>query len=309
MRSSPFIHQAADGMAIHVRHWLPETKPTAIILVAHGMAEHAARYERLATALTQAGLEVYAPDHRGHGQTGLASSSLGYFGDSGGMRRVVEDLHELSAFAQAQGPGLPVYLLGHSMGSFISQYYISLFGAELAGCILSGTAGPMPAGLLAGGSLVANLGSIFKGRRAGAPLANKLSFGSYNDAFKPNRTAFDWLSRDNAEVDKYIADPLCGFLCSYGFFRDLMGAFRAIHSPEALAAIPPNLPIYLVAGAADPVGAARGSVDALAELYKGLGIKDVEEKLYEGARHEILNETNRDEVTKDILDWLRRHRT
>lgn len=308
MRSSPFIHQASDGMAIHVQHWLPEANAKAIVLVAHGMAEHAARYERLATALTGAGFEVYAPDHRGHGQTGLASSSLGYFGDKGGMRRVVDDLHELSGLAKTQAPGLPVYFFGHSMGSFIGQYYIALYGSELAGCILSGTSGPMPTALLAGGSLVANLGSLFKGRKAGAPLANKLSFGSYNDAFKPTRTDFDWLSRDKVEVDKYVADPLCGFLCSYGFFQDLMGAFKVIHSPASLAAIPQGLPVYLISGAADPVGGATGSVDALAALYRGLGIQDVELKLYEGARHEILNETNRDEVTADILAWLARHK-
>lgn len=307
MRTSSYIYTARDGVAIHVRHWLPEGKAKAIILVAHGMAEHAARYERFATSLTQAGFEVHAPDHRGHGQTGEKASSLGYFGNRGGFRQVVEDLHGISEKARADAPGLPVYLFGHSMGSFVAQYYIALFGAELSGCVLSGTSGPMPGALLAGGSLVANLGSLFKGRRAPAPLANKLSFGSYNDAFKPTRTEFDWLSRDTAEVDKYVADPLCGFLCSYGFFQDLMRGLKEIHSPGTLAAIPEALPVYLVAGAADPVGAASGSVDALAEIYRGLGLTDVEEKLYPGARHEILNETNRDEVSTDILAWLARH--
>jgi alpha-beta hydrolase superfamily lysophospholipase len=190
------------------------------------------------------------------------------------------------------------------MGSFLSQGYIALYGEGLSGCVLSGTSGPMPAALLGGGKTVAALGCLFKGRHAKAPLADKLSFGSYNDAFKPNRTRFDWLSRDNAEVDKYVADPFCGFLCSYGFFKDLLAGFSFIHDPATMRRIPQALPIFLVAGSADPVGAASGAVDRLAGMYRDLGIKDVEEKLYKDARHEILNELNRDEVMADILAWL-----
>jgi len=303
MKTAHFIHTASDGVQVYVRNWLPEGEPKALMLIAHGMAEHGARYERLAEKLTAAGFAVWVPDHRGHGKTG-EMGELGYFADKEGFRRVIDDLHEVAVQASSTNSGLPLFLLGHSMGSFLSQGYIALYGEGLSGCILSGTSGPMPKALLGGGKAVAALGCLFKGRHAKAPLADKLSFGSYNDAFKPNRTRFDWLSRDNAEVDKYIADPFCGFLCSYGFFKDLLAGFAFIHDPSTMRRIPQSLPVYLVAGAADPVGAASGSVDRLAEMYRELGIKDVEEKLYKDARHEVLNELNRGEVMADILAWL-----
>lgn len=303
MKKAHFIHKASDGVQVYVRNWLPEGKPRALMLLAHGMAEHGARYERFAEKLTAAGFAVWAPDHRGHGKTG-EMGELGYFADNEGFLRVIDDLHEVAVQASSTHPGLPLFLLGHSMGSFLSQGYIALHGGELSGCVLSGTSGPMPAALLGGGKTVAALGCLFKGRHAKAPLADKLSFGSYNDAFKPNRTRFDWLSRDDAEVDKYVADPLCGFLCSYGFFKDLLEGFSFIHDPATMRRIPQALPVLLVAGAADPVGAASGSVDRLAAMYRELGIKDVEEKLYKDARHEILNELNRDEVMADIIAWL-----
>jgi alpha-beta hydrolase superfamily lysophospholipase len=304
MKSAHFSFIASDGKAIYVRNWLPSGDPKAIVLVAHGMAEHGARYERFAEALTAKGFVVFAPDHRGHGKTAATEAELGYFGDKDGFARVVEDLHELALEAQKRFSGLSLFLFGHSMGSFLSQGYISLYGDGLSGCILSGTSGPMPGVMSAGGKLIAALGCAFKGPHAPAPLATKMSFGSYNDAFKPNRTEFDWLSSDNAEVDKYVADPLCGFVCSYEFYRDLLKGLGHFQSKEAMAKIPKKLPIYLVSGALDPVGGATGSVTALAQTYRGLGIADVEDKLYAGDHHEILNETNRDEVTADILAWI-----
>ena len=304
MTVAHFTHISNDGKSIYVRHWLPSAQPKAIILLAHGMAEHSARYERFAEKLTAAGWEVYAPDHRGHGKTAATEAELGYLADKEGFRRVVDDLHEIEALAKGEHAGLPVFLFGHSMGSFLSQAYIALYGEDLSGCVLSGTSGPMPAALLSAGKAIAGIGCIFKGRHAKAPLANKMSFGSYNDAFKPNRTEFDWLSRDKAEVDKYVADPLCGYVCTYGFFKDFLQGLAFIHKPETMARIPKGLPIFLVSGSADPVGGATGSVDKLFEMYRGLGIGDVEMKLYKDAHHEILNETNRDEVTADILTWL-----
>lgn len=303
MKSAHYIHKASDGKSIYVRHWLPEGEPKALILVAHGMAEHGARYERFAEKLTQAGFAVWVPDHRGHGKT-AAEGELGYLADKEGFRRVIDDLHEIAVQASTTCSGLPLFLFGHSMGSFLSQGYIGLYGQGLAGCVLSGTSGPMPAALLMGGKTVAAIGCLFRGRHALAPLADKMSFGSYNDAFKPTRTKFDWLSRDEAEVDKYVADPLCGFVCTYGFFKDFLDGLGFIHEPATMARIPTSLPVYLVAGGADPVGAASGAVEALAGIYRKSGMKDVEMKLYEGGRHEILNETNRTEVMADVLAWL-----
>jgi alpha-beta hydrolase superfamily lysophospholipase len=307
MKAAHYSHTASDGTPIFVRHWQPSGAAKALLLLAHGKSEHGARYERFAEALTKAGYEVWAPDHRGHGQTAEATG-LGYFADREGFRLVIEDLHEIRLEAAAGHPELPFFFFGHSMGSFLGQGYIALHGEGLAGAVLCGTAGPMPGGLILAGKLVAALGCLFKGRRAKAPLAEKMSFGAYNDAFKPNRTAFDWLSRDEAEVDKYVADPLCGFDCSYGFFDDLLKGLAFIQDPATKARIPAGLPVLMIAGARDPVGGATGSVDVLATSYRDRGMTDVELKLYPEARHEILNETNRDEVTADVLGWLEKRR-
>ena len=291
MKTEEFSFISDDGKSIHVYHWAPEGEAKACVLIAHGMAEHAARYARFAEALTKAGYEAWAPDHRGHGKT-AAEGELGWLADSDGFRRVVDDLHGLAARIKSERPGKKVFLFGHSWGSFLSQGFISAYGSELAGCVLSGTAGDGGAAVKAG-KVVAALGCAFKGQRAKAPLMNTMSFGSFNKAFEPARTQFEWLSRDPAEVDKYVADPFCGFLCTYGFFRDLLGGLSWVHAPATMAAIPKDLPIYMFAGAKDPVGAATGSFDWLYDRYKTLGIKDATRKLYPDGRHEVLNEIGR----------------
>jgi len=302
MKTEEFSLIADDGKSVHVYHWSPRAEPKACVLIAHGMAEHAARYARFAEALTGAGYEVWAPDHRGHGKT-AAEGELGWLADSDGFRRVVEDLRGLSVRIHGERPGKKLFLFGHSWGSFLSQGFISLYGADLAGCVLCGTAGDGGAAVKAG-RVVAALGCAFKGQRAKAPLMNSMSFGSFNNAFQPARTDFDWLSRDPAEVDKYVSDPFCGFLCSYGFFRDLLGGLSWIHAPATAAAIPKDLPIYMIAGAKDPVGAAPGTFDKLFERYRSLGVADVGKKLYPDGRHEVLNDTCRDEAGSDVIAWL-----
>ncbi len=302
MKTEEFSHISDDGKSIHVYHWAPEGKAKASVLVAHGMAEHAARYARFAGVLCGAGYEVWAPDHRGHGKT-AAEGELGWLADRDGFRRVVEDLHGLSQRVRRERPGVPLFLFGHSWGSFLSQGFIALYGGELAGCVLSGTAGSGGA-VVKAGRAVAAIGCAFKGQRAPAPLMNSMSFGSFNDAFKPTRTEFDWLSRDNAEVDAYVADPYCGFLCSYGFFRDLLAGLSWIHDPATVAGVPRSLPVLMIAGAKDPVGAAPGTFMRQFELYRALGLKDVSQRLYPDGRHEVLNDTCRDEAGADVLAWL-----
>jgi len=305
MIANEFSFIADDGKSIHTYRWSPDSLPKACILVAHGMAEHAARYARLAESLTKAGYEVWAPDHRGHGKT-AAEGELGWLAEKDGFRRVVLDLHGLASQIRQERPGLKLFLFGHSWGSFLSQGFISLYGDELAGCILSGTAyssGP----LLKVGLLLAKLGCLLKGNKVQSPLLNTMSFGSFNNAFKPNRTAFDWLSRDEAEVDKYVADPLCGFIPTFGFFRDLIQGFNWIYHPDAMSVIPKKLPLYLFAGDKDPVGGATGAFNLLRTKYQQLGMLDLSDKLYTDGRHEMLNETVRSDVAKDILNWLERH--
>ena len=305
MKATEFSYIADDGKSIHVYRWAPELKPKACLLVAHGMAEHAARYARLAEKLTKAGYEVWAPDHRGHGKT-AAEGELGWFADRAGFRRVIDDLHVLARRCKQELPGTKSFLMGHSMGSFLSQGFITLYGNEIDGCILSGT-GLNRGALLGVARLIAALGCTFKGQKRPTPMMNSMSFGAFNKAFEPNRTAFDWLSRDPAEVDKYIKDPLCGFVVTFGLFRDLLAGFKWIDRPKSFATIPKNLPLYLFAGQKVPVGAATGAFALLQRSYQTAGIVDIETKLYPDGRHEMLNDTVRDEVSADIQSWLDRH--
>jgi alpha-beta hydrolase superfamily lysophospholipase len=194
--------------------------------------------------------------------------------------------------------------MGHSWGSFLVQYYIEDEGAAIDGCILSGTRGPDGMRIKAGAVALALISAVM-GPRRGSRLSRVLSDGPFNIPFKPNRTAFDWLSRDEKEIDAYVADPASGMLCSAGFYRDLGALLKAIHQPERMAAIRKDMPVYVFAGNSDPVGDMGSSPTALVNAYRSLGIKDLSFVLYPGARHELLNETNREEATGDLIVWLR----
>lgn len=302
-----------DGTQLFLRVWSPESPVKAVVQVVHGMAEHSKRYERLAEVLCAQGIEVWADDHRGHGKTAQEGKNppesgglLGHCADKNGFFKVVKDLEHISEIIKQERPGLPLFLFGHSWGSFLAQAYIERSGMNLAGCVLSGTRGPGGPEIAIGAALVSFIAAI-KGGRKFSPLAYSLADGSYNKAFKPNRTDFDWLSRDEAEVDAYVADPLCGFPCSVAFYRDLFKGLQQIHSDKALDSIPKNLPIFVFAGSADPVGSMGESPTKLVESYKQRGIQDLEFILYPEGRHEMLNERNRDEVANNLLSWINRH--
>ncbi|HZB67665.1 MAG TPA: alpha/beta fold hydrolase, partial [Ornithinibacter sp.] len=207
MQSTTTTVTASDGTALHTNRWLPDGPPKAAVQLAHGMAEHSARYARLAAALTDARFAVYAHDHRGHGTTG-GEDDHGFFADENGWASVVDDMRRVTRLAQDENPGLPLFLLGHSMGSFLARSYVIEDSGDLAGLVLSGTGGD-PGLLGKAGLLLAKAEARARGRRHVSPLLDKLSFGRYNAAFKPNRTPFDWLSRDEAEVDAYMADTMC----------------------------------------------------------------------------------------------------
>lgn len=306
--SQPVTVTMSDGVDVFVNRWLPadDATPRAIVQIAHGMAEHSDRYARLAERLVAEGYVVYANDHRGHGRTASDERDRGYFADRDGFNCAVRDLHVVTQRARDDFPGLPVYLLGHSMGSFLSRAYAARWGSELAGLVLIGTAGDP--GLLGRiGRLVARAEARLRGRRHRSTLLTKLTFGAYNKQFKPARTEFDWLSRDEAEVDAYVADPRCGEVFTSAFYVDLLGGLRAINSDEVVAATPNELPIYLTAGQRDPVGDNGAGVGAVAAQYRRLGSTDVTLQLWPEARHEILNETNRDEVIDQLVHWLARH--
>ena len=310
-----------DGTRLFLRRWLPSLQPEAVLHIAHGMAEHSGRYGRLAEKLCEAGLEVWVADQRGHGKTADKAVNgpgkgglLGHCGDTDTFERLTADIHGINMEIRKKRPGIPLFLMGHSWGSFIAQNYIGRKqmegsgpgGKTIDGCILSGTRGPGGFKIRAGIPFLTALAAL-RGKRRGSPLARAMADGPYNKAFAPNRTAFDWLSRDKAEVDAYCRDPLCGMLCSVGFYRDLAKGLYRIHRPEAMEHIRKDLPIYVFCGNADPVGDMGNSPTALVNAYRSLGIKEMEFVLYPGARHEPLNETNRDEVGANLLSWIRRH--
>lgn len=201
---------------------------------------------------------------------------------------------------------MTLVLFGHSMGSFLSRHYSMLYANELSGLVLSSTGGdPGIIGKI--GLLIAKMDTRIHGKKAKSEIMNKLSFGAFNGAFKPNRTDYDWLSRDNAEVDKYISDPLCGTVFTAGFFCEMLGGIGYINKKENIAKIPKNLPIYIFSGAKDPVGASTKGVTQVYKTLKAAGLGDLTLKFYEDGRHEMLNEINRDEVFSDVIGWLNKH--
>jgi alpha-beta hydrolase superfamily lysophospholipase len=313
-----------DGIRLYLRRWevspeAPGNPPRAVLHIIHGMAEHSLRYERLARRLNGEGIAVWVADQRGHGRTADTKTNdpgrgglLGHCADRDGFSRVTADIDLINRSIKAEYPGVPLFLLGHSWGSFIAQNYIETWGGRnhpgppLAGCVLSGTRGPGGMELRLAVPIMAFL-AFFGGSRRRSRLARALSDGSYNKPFSPGKTGFDWLSRDEEEVAAYVKDPLCGGLCSSGFYRDLVGGLRRIHKRESLERIRRDLPLYIFSGSADPVGDMGAGPTALLAAYRSLEIQDLEFVLYPDARHETLHETNREEVTGSLVSWLLRH--
>ena len=300
MRAEPFVLTADDGAQIFVHRWLPDGEPRAAVQIAHGLAEHSGRYARLAEALTGAGYAVYANDHRGHGKTAQTSADLGFFAERDGWDKCLADLWTLNRRIAADLPGAKIVFFGHSMGSLMGQRFIADHSDALAGAVLSGSNGSPPA-IAAVGKVIALAERMRLGPRGRSPLLQAMFFGDFNKKFAPNRTEFDWLSRDRAEVDAYVADPLCGFAFSVQLAIDLVDQLKSLTQPATVARIRKDLPIYIFSGADDPVGE---NINGLISAYRSAGIKAIAVNIYPGARHETLNETNRAEVTADLVGWL-----
>ena len=290
---------ADEGVDVFYRRWLPVGDGRAVVLVAHGMSEHSGRYARLAEALSGRGYAVYAPDHRGHGRTS-SSTGVGRTGP-GGIEVVLDDLHRLRARAEQEHPGQPVVLFGHSMGALLSQAYAERHGEGLVGMALSGSPGA------AEESYEAMVDAVRQAVEAGMGDEPMSALSGFNAEGASARTPFDWLSRDDAEVDAYIADPYCGehHPMTYGLLADVMRVSLDAMTPEAIGRIPTGLPILLMTGEADPASNMGANVRELERRMRGAGLS-VESRWYPDARHEILNEINRDEVTADLLAWVAR---
>jgi len=299
MPESEFTFRADDGQSLFARRWLPAAPPRAIVQIVHGLTEHSARYARLAAALNDAGYGVYAADLRGHGPM-AAAADRGHFADEGGWDKVVGDLWTLNRRIAADEPGTPIVLLGHSLGSFLGRSFIARHSDALAGVVLSGSSGRPPM-IATFGRLIAREERLRLGRRGKSDPVFQMWFGDFNKPFRPARTAFDWLSRDEKEVDAYVADPFCGFPFTTQLAIDVLDALPHATSPASLAAIRKDMPIYVFSGERDPVGA---NIKGLIGDLKAAGFTRLTTRLYPGARHETLNETNRDEVTRDLIAWL-----
>lgn len=298
--------RSADGRnIIHVRRCSPDTAPRAVIQLTHGIAEHVARYDDFAAALAEHGFLVVADDHLGHGTSAASAEDLGFFSPVRGWDMVLSDMHSLYEQTHAEFPGLPYFLLGHSMGSFLARSYLCKYPGRLSGAILSGT-GQQPGLVLAAGKAVGNREIRRHGPRYRSKLLNDLAFGSYNKRCKPQRTESDWLCRDTAVVDAYVADPLCGFIPCAGLLCDMLGGMQYMQDPVNLQKMDKALPVLFFAGDADPVGAYGKGVQKAYESFLAAGMQDVSLKLYPGCRHECLNELNKAEVYADVLAWLER---
>ncbi len=296
---------AQDGLELYVYRWLPKQTPIAVVQIAHGLAEHAGRYARLAESQTAAGHAVYANDHRGHGRTAKSPDDLGFFAEQDGWPKCVDDLWQLNRYIGGAHPGLPIVLLGHSMGSTLAEQFMGEHGDALAGVALSGANGK-PTSLAAVGRGIARAERLRLGARGKSKLIHSLTFDAFNKKFAPSRTAFDWLSRDPAEVDKYIADPLCEFQATVQLWIDLLDGWEAVSTAAHRKRVPKDLPIYVIAGGRDPVSGNTRQLEAWLEDYRRDGFTKLEHKFYPEARHELFNEINRDEVTRELIDWLNR---
>ena len=303
-QNNSFLKQP-DQHRVPVYQWTTSA-PRAVIHISHGMGEHSLRYASLAACLNDAGFIVYAHDHRGHGKN-TEQHPTGHFADHQGWDRAVSDITSVVTYIQEKHSELPVFLLGHSMGSYLLQSYLIQHKPDISGVILSGsnyTAQPLM--WFARG--VAWLETQRQGKTGYSKLIERLTFSDFNRRFKPQRTDFDWLSRDSTQVDAYINDPLCGFPCTNQLWADLFAGLQSICSVRPLKQLSKELPILVMGGAEDPVSAPKGQ-QTLAAAYQKAGMLDVTTHIYPEGRHEMFNETNREQVIQRLIQWVNNYLT
>jgi alpha-beta hydrolase superfamily lysophospholipase len=301
-----FIINSPDNQVLSARKYNPDAPAEAVVIIVHGMAEHQKRYAEIAEELRSNFFTVYTYDQRGHGDTAGNQENIGFFAPKNGHKIVVNDLELLVQIAKKEVPGKPIFLMGHSMGSFVCRNYILTHSEEIDGLILSGTAAG--AGFLGKiGRFIASVTALIMGKRHPSRLMDALSFGDFNKSFKPNRTKFDWLSKDHTAVDKYIEDPYCGSIFSAQFFKDMLKLIEQANSTSKAQSVSnKEMPVLLISGDNDPVGDFGKGVKKVRDMYREAGFTDVEMILYPEGRHEMLNETNKSEVYTDLIDRLER---
>lgn len=305
MKKEEFYFPSRDNKTkIHAVRWTPESeKPFCIVQIVHGMAEYIERYEELAQFLVKHNVVVTGEDHLGHGKSISEGKNPGYFCEQDPATVVVRDVHRLKKMTQEAYPGVPYILLGHSMGSFIARNYLCRYGSGIDGALILGT-GMQPGALLAVSKLIAGLQKIFFGDNHISKFIDRAAFGGYNKKFSPQRTSVDWLSKDEAKVDEYIADPLCGFTFTVNGFRTLFTLISRIRKTENLEKIPKELPVHFASGEDDPVGNYGRGVRAAYKSLENVGMENLSIKLYPSDRHELHNETDRVQVMEDLWQWI-----
>ncbi|MFT5004798.1 MAG: alpha-beta hydrolase superfamily lysophospholipase [Paracoccaceae bacterium] len=302
----PFVNSSLDsptGAKINLYSMMPTGRVKAVVQINHGMAEHAARYVRFAVALTAAGFAVFAHDHRGHGATKAPDAPLGVFGAKNGFDLVIEDVLAVNSFIKDRDPETPVICFGHSMGSIIALNFAMQYPHKVAG-LACWNAGVETGALAAASKFILGSEKLFRGRNSASKIAGKLTFAAWNNEFKPNRTDFDWLSRDSAEVDKYVADPLCGFPVSIGLWLDLLHGVYFGAEDRNLKALARALPVNILGGGNDPCSNRADDMEHLATRMRNAGMTDVSDVKLADTRHESLNEVNRDQTTANFITWL-----
>lgn len=294
-----------DGVTqIHVVEWRPAGKVKAVLQISHGMVEYIDRYDEFARFLCKEGFLAVGNDHLGHGASVRSDEYLGYFHETMGNEYVIGDIHKLREITQKKYPKAPYFMLGHSMGSFLIRQYMELYGKGLAGVIVMGT-GAHSAVSLAAGRMLCQIIAAFKGWSYRSSLLDNMAFASYNKRFEPARTDKDWLTKEERIVDAYREHPWCRFRFTINAYYHMFRGIQFLQEKKNVERIPKELPLFLVAGADDPVGNFGESVKRVYETYRKCGIRDVQIKLYENDRHEILNETDRGKVYVDLLTWMK----
>lgn len=294
-----------SGLAdVFARCWMPSDGAKAIIQIAHGMAEHGERYEDFAHYLCGKGFAVLVDDHIGHGKSVKSDDDLGYFGENGGWDAFVEDERSLTELIANELPGLPIVFFGHSMGSFIAREYTRRYGKDerIKAVVFCGTSGKNPASAIAI-KLAGGIAKI-KGSRHRSKFIDKIAFGTYNNKIANAKTSFDWLTSDSGIVDKYIADKYCGYLFTATGYRDLFTILDLVSGKDWYNGVYSKIPILLIAGEEDPVGLYGKGIKQVYNDLKLAGKEDVTIKLYPGMRHEILNETDKEQVYEDVAAWI-----
>ena len=308
MTREDYYYPSTDRIhMIHASIWKPsDARIIGVLQISHGMEEYILRYHAFAAFLTAYGIVVAGNDHLGHGDSVADTSELGYICTGAASAVVVSDLHKLTLEMKNRFPNVPYFLMGHSMGSFLARRYIMNYGQELTGAIIMGTGNQAPAVVAAGRALLGVIGAL-KGEHYKSAFANQLMFGTYNAQIKQPKAEYDWLSRDERIVEQYIQDEKAGFGFTINGLKMLLSTIQYVEKASNIGKCPKHLPLLMLSGEADPVGNYGKDVRRAYAAFRKAGVVDIQLKLYPDCRHELVNETNKEEIYGDILKWIQSH--